>query len=225
MDEQRLKELNAIRDRMAGGMSGYQAINYNSLPQNPVPFQNYSNFVNEQNEIETDYKLFKSFYNGSVSIINGMIGTGRMLADRRLSYEAQEGEAAGMAGVSSAAAAEVNKPTTLLKRYNIQANTTTEQLIYGVAEGATQLAGQALVTLATGGIGGGIFMGAQIAGNQYNELRDAGVEPDRAFEASVANALIQTPLEQLSFGKLMKSLPANSKLKAKLYQVLESTLT
>ena len=49
MDEQRLKELNAIRDRMAGGMSGYQAINYNSLPQNPVPFQNYSNFVNEQN--------------------------------------------------------------------------------------------------------------------------------------------------------------------------------
>ena len=225
MDEQRLKELNAIRDRMAGGMSGYQAINYNSLPQNPVPFQNYSNFVNEQNEIETDYKLFKSFYNGGVSIINGMIGTGRMLADRRLSYEAQEGEAAGMAGVSSAAAAEVNKPTTLLKRYNIQANTTTEQLIYGVAEGATQLAGQALVTLATGGIGGGIFMGAQIAGNQYNELRDAGVEPDRAFEASVANALIQTPLEQLSFGKLMKSLPANSKLKAKLYQVLESTLT
>ena len=225
MDEQRLQELNAIRDRMAGGMSGYQAINYNSLPQNPVPFQNYSNFVNEQNEIETDYKLFKSFYNGGVSIINGMIGTGRMLADRRLSYEAQEGEAAGMAGVSSAAAAEVNKPTTLLKRYNIQANTTTEQLIYGVAEGATQLAGQALVTLATGGIGGGIFMGAQIAGNQYNELRDSGVEPDRAFEASVANALIQTPLEQLSFGKLMKSLPANSKLKAKLYQVLESTLT
>ena len=225
MDEQRLQELNAIRDRMAGGMSGYQAINYNSLPQNPVPFQNYSNFVNEQNEIETDYKLFKSFYNGGVSIINGMIGTGRMLADRRLNYEAQEGEAAGMAGVSSAAAAEVNKPTTLLKRYNIQANTTTEQLIYGVAEGATQLAGQALVTLATGGIGGGIFMGAQIAGNQYNELRDAGVEPDRAFEASVANALIQTPLEQLSFGKLMKSLPANSKLKAKLYQVLESTLT
>lgn len=225
MDEQRLQELNAIRDRMAGGMSGYQAINYNSLPQNPVPFQNYSNFVNEQNEIETDYKLFKSFYNGGVSIINGMIGTGRMLADRRLSYEAQEGEAAGMAGVSSAATAEINKPTTLLKRYNIQANTTTEQLIYGVAEGATQLAGQALVTLATGGIGGGIFMGAQIAGNQYNELRDAGVEPDRAFEASVANALIQTPLEQLSFGKLMKSLPANSKLKAKLYQVLESTLT
>ena len=225
MDEQRLQELNAIRDRMAGGMSGYQAINYNSLPQNPVPFQNYSNFVNEQNEIETDYKLFKSFYNGGVSIINGMIGTGRMLADRRLSYEAQEGEAAGMTGVGSVTIDELRKPTKLLQRYNVQANTTAEKLIYGLAEGGAQLVGQALVTLATGGIGGGFFMGAQIAGNQYNELRNEGVDPDRAFEASVTNALIQTPLEQLAFGKIMKALPANSKLKAKLYKVAEDFIT
>ena len=225
MDEQRLQELNAIRDRMAGGMSGYQAINYNSLPQNPVPFQNYSNFVNEQNEIETDYKLFKSFYNGGVSIINGMIGTGRMLADRRLNYEAQEGEAAGMAGVGSVTIDELRKPTKLLQRYNVQANTTAEKLIYGLAEGGAQLVGQALVTLATGGIGGGFFMGAQIAGNQYNELRNEGVDPDRAFEASVTNALIQTPLEQLAFGKIMKALPANSKLKAKLYKVAEDFIT
>ena len=225
MDEQRLQELNAIRDRMAGGMSGYQAINYNSLPQNPVPFQNYSNFVNEQNEIETDYKLFKSFYNGGVSIINGMIGTGRMLADRRLNYEAQEGEAAGMAGVGSVTIDELRKPTKLLQRYNVQANTTAEKLIYGLAEGGVQLVGQALVTLATGGIGGGFFMGAQIVGNQYNELRNEGVDPDRAFEASVTNALIQTPLEQLAFGKIMKALPANSKLKAKLYKVAEDFIT
>lgn len=225
MDEQRLQELNAIRDRMAGGMSGYQAINYNSLPQNPVPFQNYSNFVNEQNEIETDYKLFKSFYNGGVSIINGMIGTGRMLADRRLNYEAQEGEAAGMAGVGSVTIDELRKPTKLLQRYNVQANTTAEKLIYGLAEGGVQLVGQALVTLATGGIGGGFFMGAQIVGNQYNELRNEGVDPDRAFEASITNALIQTPLEQLAFGKIMKALPANSKLKAKLYKVAEDFIT
>ena len=49
MDEQRLQELNAIRDRMAGGMSGYQAINYNSLPQNPVPFQNNKAVHQNQN--------------------------------------------------------------------------------------------------------------------------------------------------------------------------------
>ena len=225
MDEQRLQELNAIRDRMAGGMSGYQAINYNSLPQNPVPFKQYVSYVNTQNEIETEHKLAKSFYNGTISMINGLIGTGRMLVDSRLSYEAQEGEAAGMAGVGSVTIDELRKPTKLLQRYNVQANTTAEKLIYGLAEGGAQLVGQALVTLATGGIGGGFFMGAQIAGNQYNELRNEGVDPDRAFEASVTNALIQTPLEQLAFGKIMKALPANSKLKAKLYKVAEDFIT
>ena len=190
MDEQELKKYDEIMARMDQGMSEYQAINYNTLPQNPVPFKQYVSYVNTQNEIETEHKLAKSFYNGTISMINGLIGTGRMLADRRLSYEAQEGEAAGMAGVGSVTIDELRKPTKLLQRYNVQANTTAEKLIYGLAEGGAQLAGQALVTLATGGIGGGLFMGAQIAGNQYNELRNEGVDPDRAFEASVTNALI-----------------------------------
>lgn len=225
MDEQELKKYDEIMARMDQGMSEYQAINYNTLPQNPVPFKQYVSYVNTQNEIETEHKLAKSFYNGTISMINGLIGTGRMLADRRLSYEAQEGEAAGMAGVGSVTIDELRKPTKLLQRYNVQANTTAEKLIYGLAEGGAQLAGQALITLATGGIGGGFFMGAQIAGNQYNELRNEGVDPDRAFEASVTNALIQTPLEQLAFGKIMKALPANSKLKAKLYKVAEDFIT
>lgn len=225
MDEQELKKYDEIMARMDQGMSEYQAINYNTLPQNPVPFKQYVSYVNTQNEIETEHKLAKSFYNGTISMINGLIGTGRMLADRRLSYEAQEGEAAGMTGVGSVTIDELRKPTKLLQLYNVQANTTAEKLIYGLAEGGAQLAGQALVTLATGGIGGGIFMGAQIAGNQYNELRKEGVDPDRAFKASVTNALIQTPLEQLAFGKIMKALPANSKLKAKLYKVAEDFIT
>lgn len=225
MDEQELKKYDEIMARMDQGMSEYQAINYNTLPQNPVPFKQYVSYVNTQNEIETEHKLAKSFYNGTISMINGLIGTGRMFADSRLSYEAQVGEAAGMAGVGSVTIDELRKPTKLLQRYNVQANTTAEKLIYGLAEGGAQLVGQALVTLATGGIGGGFFMGAQIAGNQYNELRNEGVDPDRAFEASVTNALIQTPLEQLAFGKIMKALPANSKLKAKLYKVAEDFIT
>lgn len=225
MDEQELKKYDEIMARMDQGMSEYQAINYNTLPQNPIPFKQYVSYVNTQNEIETEHKLAKSFYNGTISMINGLIGTGRMLVDSRLSYEAQEGEAAGMAGVGSVTIDELRKPTKLLQRYNVQANTTAEKLIYGLAEGGAQLVGQALVTLATGGIGGGFFMGAQIAGNQYNELRNEGVDPDRAFEASVTNALVQTPLEQLAFGKIMKALPANSKLKAKLYKVAEDFIT
>ena len=133
MDEQELKKYDEIMARMDQGMSEYQAINYNTLPQNPVPFKQYVSYVNTQNEIETEHKLAKSFYNGTISMINGLIGTGRMLADRRLSYEAQEGEAAGMTGVGSVTIDELRKPTKLLQRYNVQANTTAEKLIYGLA--------------------------------------------------------------------------------------------
>ena len=114
MDEQELKKYDEIMARMDQGMSEYQAINYNTLPQNPIPFKQYVSYVNTQNEIETEHKLAKSFYNGTISMINGLIGTGRMLADSRLSYEAQVGEAAGMAGVGSVTIDELRKPTKLL---------------------------------------------------------------------------------------------------------------
>lgn len=225
MDEARLQELNAIRDRMLQGMSGYQAINYDALPKNQVSFEQYSNFINTQNDIEVTGKMWKSFANGGISVINGMMGTARMLMDRRMSYEAQEGEAAGMAGVGSVAVDELARPITKLERYNVQANSTVEQAIYGLAEGGAQLAAQALVTMMTGGIGGGVFMGAQIAGNQYADLREKGVDAERAFTASVTNALIQTPMEQIALGKIMKALPAGSGLRKKAMEMLESGIT
>ena len=225
MEEQELQRLNAIRDRMRQGMSGYQAINYDALPKNQVSFEQYSNFINTQNDIEITGKWWKSFANGGISVINGMMGSARMLMDRRMSYEAQEGEAAGMAGVGSVAVDELARPITKLERYNVQANSTAEQVIYGLMEGGAQLAAQALVTMMTGGIGGGVFMGAQIAGNQYADLREKGVDAERAFTASVTNALIQTPMEQIALGKIMKAVPAGSGLRKKAMEMMESFLT
>ena len=49
-----------------------------------------------------------------------------------------------------------------------------------------------------------ITMGANIAGNQYDELVRQGVEPSRAMVASTANAIMQAPLEQIGLGKVMK---------------------
>ena len=68
-------------------------------------------------------------------------------------------------------------------------------------------------------------MGAQIAGNQYLDLKEAGVDTKRAAQASIANAIIQTPLERLSLGKLLKRVPAGSTLGKKLKQIGESALT
>lgn len=66
-----------------------------------------------------------------------------------------------------------------------------------------QLAGQIGATALTGPVGGGAMMGAQVAGGQYLELTENGNAKGRSAAASLANALIQAPLEQLGVGRLM----------------------
>lgn len=66
-----------------------------------------------------------------------------------------------------------------------------------------QLGAQILATVGTGGLGGVSFMGSQIAGGQYLDLRERGVEADRAFKAGLANAALQAPLEQIGLGRFM----------------------
>lgn len=68
---------------------------------------------------------------------------------------------------------------------------------------------QISVAYATGGAGGMAFMGGQIAGDQYLELTDKGVEPDRAMFAALTNAGLQAPLEQIGMGKFMSIFKAS----------------
>lgn len=49
-----------------------------------------------------------------------------------------------------------------------------------------------------------IWMGVQIAGPKYEQLRAEGVSPKRAFTAAIANASLQAPLEALSVGFMFK---------------------
>lgn len=72
-----------------------------------------------------------------------------------------------------------------------------------VTQNAPQVAAQVGITAATGGVGGAAFMGSQIAGGSYESLVNEGVDPDRAMKASIANALIQTPMEQFATGKVL----------------------
>ena len=75
-----------------------------------------------------------------------------------------------------------------------------------VAENTPQVAAQAGLTALTGGAygaaAGTAFMGSQIAGADYNTLVAQGVDPSRAFQAGVADAMIQAPLEGLSMPKV-----------------------
>ena len=84
----------------------------------------------------------------------------------------------------------------------LQAQTALGGYLQDVVRMAPQLLGQAAATLAGGPLGGMAFMGAQIAGGQYLDLKEQGIEQGRAFTAGLANAVMQAPLEQLGFGRL-----------------------
>ena len=71
---------------------------------------------------------------------------------------------------------------------------------------APQIGTQIGATLLGGPMAGIGVMGAQIAGGTIENLMEQGINPERALNAGVANALIQTPLEQIGVGKLTKLL-------------------
>ena len=87
-----------------------------------------------------------------------------------------------------------------------------------------QLGAQILATVGTGGLGGVSFMGSQIAGGQYLDLRERGVEADRAFKAGLVNAALQAPLEQIGLGRFMNIFKATGG-RAIAKRVLEGTGT
>lgn len=86
----------------------------------------------------------------------------------------------------------------------LQAETELGGYVQDVIRQIPQLGTQILATAGTGGLGGMAFMGSQIAGGQYLDLRERGVEPDKAFtRGGLANAAFQAPLEQISLGRFM----------------------
>ena len=69
---------------------------------------------------------------------------------------------------------------------------------------APQMASQVGVSVVGGPVAGIGFMGTQIAGGHYKSLIDQGVEPERAFLASLADAAMQAPLEQIGVSKALR---------------------
>ena len=72
-----------------------------------------------------------------------------------------------------------------------------------VVKMAPQMAAQALAFAGFGGMASTLFMGAQIGGQAYDEMRDKGVDADTALVASLADAAMQAPLEQLALEKAL----------------------
>jgi hypothetical protein len=69
-----------------------------------------------------------------------------------------------------------------------------------------QIGMQVLASLGGGPFAGAIAMGLNIAGSSYEELIAKGVDPIRARNWGLANAMMQAPLEQIGLNKFTKFL-------------------
>lgn len=104
----------------------------------------------------------------------------------------------------------------------VKAKTKLGQFGYDVLENGPQLLAQvAMAYITKGATIPTMFMGTQIAGGQYIGLKKDGVDSERAFKASTANALLQAPLEKIGLNRLMKF---GNKTNRKMLEVLETAL-
>lgn len=207
--------------------SRYNPLTYNDLhePKKLSIEQRHFDFLDQQYVKDREWKDLKALYNGSLNLLErSVLGTLAMardynIATRREREPNYQPMTEGVAIIDEALKSEHLQP------FNVKGDTVAEQFRLDLVQGAGQLATQVAATVFTGGAASTALMGAQIAGNQYLDLKEEGVDTKRAAQASIANAIIQTPLERLSLGKLLKRVPAGSTLGKKLKQIGESALT
>lgn len=121
----------------------------------------------------------------------------------RLGIRANYGDPAGQRAQRYGAMA--NSPR--LAPQEVKADTTLGQYGLDFVRMVPQIGAQIGVAAVAGPQTSAAFMFSQIAGGQYGQLRKEGVDPERAFFASVANATMQTPLEYVGLSKIMSKLP------------------
>lgn len=207
--------------------SRYNPLTYNAIhePKKLSIEQRHFDFLDQQYVKDREWKDLNALYNGSINLLErSVLGTLAMardynIATRREREPNYQPMTEGVAIIDEALKSEHLQP------FNVKGDTVAEQFRLDLVQGAGQLATNVLATVFTGGVASTALIGAQIAGNQYLDLKEEGVDTKRAAQASIANAILQTPLERLSLGKLLKRVPAGSTLGKKLKQIGESALT
>ncbi|MBR6510855.1 MAG: hypothetical protein IKT51_01235, partial [Phascolarctobacterium sp.] len=227
MDDKRFQELEAIRNRMMLGASPFYAVNPEYGVESGLDPHQTIGFVVDQTGYDEDWKLLKAASNGVTSGLRGLFGSmSAAIAQNVARHQAQDANYTPYGGYAPKLAEGLKDiaNSDVLTPFDVKGKTALGQLGLDLVQGGTQLASQVAVTTLTGGVGGAVYMGASIAGNQYLDLVDKGVSVDRAATASLMNAPVQALLEQFGIGKLMKKFPANTVWGAKLRQIGEAAL-
>lgn len=223
------EELQADYDRRANDKQDWYNGGYWTDIDSGTNYLGTLNYLKDQQQHdEEEWKPLKAVWNGFYKQAGrGLVGNMQMRLDSDIARLQEEHTEVATIDSTKIAQSYLNNPQATafnLTPYQIKADSTASQVAYGFLEGAGQLASQAIVSGLTGAWGGAIFMGSQIAGSQYTDLRAQGVDADRALVAVLANAAIQSPMEKIGFGRIIK-LPKGNSLRDKALQILESAVT
>lgn len=170
-------------------------------------------FIGDVEQLQEDdgfiIKTAKSFANGITSGVSGTIGSLKMLRDKNIQ---QHLEQQPDYVINQEAVDILNNAydTTSNWRYDVKKDSTAAQLFYGYVEGGGQMLTQIATRALFGAPASAILMGMQISGAQYEDLRNAGVSPEKAFDAALSNGIIQGVLEEVGIEKVLKAFPAYS---------------
>lgn len=170
-------------------------------------------FIGDVEQLQEDdgfiIKTAKSFANGITWGVSGTIGSLKMLRDKNIQQhlEQQPGYVINQEAVDILNNAY---DTTSSWRYDVKKNSTAEQLFYGYAEGVGQMLTQIATRALFGAPANLVLMSLQISGAQYEDLRKAGVKPEKAFDAALSDGIIQGLLEEAGIYKVLKAFPAYS---------------
>ena len=170
-------------------------------------------FIGDVEQLQEDdgfiIKTAKSFANGITSGVSGTIGSLKMLRDKNIQ---QHLEQQPDYVINQEAVDILNNAydTTSNWRYDVKKDSTAAQLFYGYVEGGGQMLTQIATRALFGAPASAVLMGLQISGAQYEDLRNAGVKPEKAFDAALSNGIIQGVLEEVGIEKVLKAFPAYS---------------
>lgn len=221
MDEKRYNEINTAVQKIANGYTAYNAVNPYYGAKSGMDVDETYGFLNKQAAYDADWKIAKGFYNGLVANTGrGIMGALALVRDMNIDSLKERGLA-----YNENTAFEDMANSDILTPYDVKGRNELEQLGIDIASGAGQLAGQAATTALTGGTGGMVAMGTQIAGNQYLDLRQQGVSAENARWPSITNALMQAPLERFGLEGILAKLPAKSVLREKAKRIAQAAIT
>ena len=221
MDEKRFNEIDLAVERRINGYTAYNAANPWYGVASGMDVDETYGFLNKQAAYDDDWKIAKGFYNGLVANTGrGIMGALALIRDWNIDTLKERGLAYNENTVFEDIA-----NSDVLTPYDIKGRNELEQLGIDFASGAGQLVGQAATTALTGGAGGMAAMGTQIAGNQYLNLRQQGVSAENARFPSIANALMQAPLERFGLEGILAKVPAKSVLREKAKRIAQAAIT